>query len=230
MDQNRCLYDGTFDEIYALNAMCLAFGRCYLDFEKCEHPDWCNPRIGVGLEVTRAQTAHIGYTYHFSNQYLGKRKNEVPEHDLKIFSGHIFTSQGRIIGISDSKGSVDGTRHVKLAVSAYEKKLCRLNSTHFTIFNENELFMYLTFMMNSDDMDLFRVECSKIEDNHAVKFSRIMLFDNCALYSYRPSSGLTESYNFSDEELSRLLDQSLVLRSKSKWKNGTKFCEVLRQV
>lgn len=223
-------YDNIYHEIYALYAMNIAYPNFADDMVKSESPDWVDAENSIGLEVTRAESKHIGYTRYFVNQYLGKKEEEVPEEIRVQFRGDIIIEKGRIFSICDSKGLVDGTRHIKFAIESCEKKLARLNSRSFSLYESNELFLFLAFTIGSYDVELFASNYYIAERSFAKKFSRIVLFDNNTLYDFRPSSGTTEEHNFSEEELSILKRVSLFLRSKSDWRNGTKFSEIAQLV
>lgn len=82
--------DSVFDEIYALLVIENLYPGSVDNIYKWESPDWKNNDNSLGIEVTRAQNNHIGYTYNVMTKYLGASKNQIPVSLLHKFRGETF--------------------------------------------------------------------------------------------------------------------------------------------
>ena len=216
-------YDSTYMELYALIALSSVYPDITENMTKGEHPDWHNKQIDLGLEVTIAQTSYMGYVKSLANLYLGKDITSVPLKSKKGFRGDFFTHKGKLTSISDSKGLVDGTRHIQLAIESATRKLNKLNSKHFEVFKQNCLFIYLSFFSNYEDIDLFCTMYKEAAREFKVVFSKIFLFDNESLFIISTEKMTFERYQYSDEQLSSMKKEALQLRKKYDWKEGIGF-------
>lgn len=129
------IFDTISDEIYALLVVEQINPGILNDVRKWESPDWKDDADFMGLEVTRAQTKHIGYTYNVVAKYLGKQKEQIPANILKNFKGYTEFRNGKLFMISDSKGLVNGNRHVSFLLEHLKAKLQKLNGLHFQFVN-----------------------------------------------------------------------------------------------
>ena len=79
------VFDKTEFELFAVLCLLQFFPQFVVQPVKGESPDWWDETNGIGVEVSRAEDAHIGYAYTFANRYLGKHKDEIPAAVLKRF-------------------------------------------------------------------------------------------------------------------------------------------------
>ena len=222
-------YSTLYYEIYALMSIELAFPEYSRNMLKGECPDWHSIIDNIGLEISRAENNHIGYCTKFSNTYLGKNRKEIPSQKISEFKGNLFFDDNdKLFAISDSKGLVDGCRHIHFAISSVENKLKRLNSCSFCRFNENDLYLFLTNSIHGNDLSIFLEKYHCIEREFQYRFSRIFLFDNNSLYSIIIKDYFIKQYCFSGEAL-------MMLKFKAKhlcgnWSVGKPFYSQYRHL
>jgi len=210
-------------ELNALLAIRAVFPEYAEGMEKGERPDWQSASAGRGLEVVQAINMHMGYSNAVFNNYLGKDRSEIPAKTIDSFKGEMFFENDRLFAGSDSKGLVSGTRHIQLALDEIEKKHEKLNSPGYSIFRENELFIFLAFSTNKQDIELFLSEYDAIAEKYENTFSRIFLFDSASLFFIIPCDAIFGEYDFQDIELRDLKELTGKLRKASEWNQGTKF-------
>ena len=92
-------FDGTCDEIYALLVAEHIWPGMADKMQKWESPDWKDGANFIGLEVTRAQNKHYGYTMNVVAKYLGFPKEQIPTKILDGFSGY---TRVRLVDIQTS--------------------------------------------------------------------------------------------------------------------------------
>jgi hypothetical protein len=224
------IYDNCYKEICALMSIELAFPLYSQNMFKGESPDWQNDVDNIGLEVSYAKNQHIGYSEKFTRDYLGEKAENIPEKKIDQFKGGLYFYDEKLCAISDSNGLVDGKRHIYFAVSAAQRKLLLLNEQHFSSFNENELYLYLTNAIYDGDIDAFLKKYSCVEKYCKHKFSKVFLFDNRTIYSITIKDDLIKKYTFIDDELKRLKRDSAIMRNNSTWENGESFFNLYRDM
>ena len=205
-------YDKLYDEIYAVLAINTAYPTSLDKITKGEHPDWQDEYNDVGIEVVRAMNPHMGYVRNIWNQYHGQDIKAIPLKNRKGFRGEFYTHKGKLSGISDSKGLVDGTNHIKLAIEATCKKLALLNSPHFKVFQCNELFVFVPFTINDSDLLLYCEQYQEIATGFSNRFFHLYLFDNGCLYRVSESNLSVERFEYSHEQTSLMKQVSISLK------------------
>jgi hypothetical protein len=220
-------YDKTFIEIFALSAMDSAAPGYARGMSKAERPDWQNFSGGIGLEVVQAINKHIGYTYSIANTYLGKSASEIPARITTAFRGEMMFRYRKLFAPSDSRGPVNGTRHIRLALESLRKKHEKLNSAGYSVFERNELFVFLSFSANTRDVELFLSGAARVSESYEKTYSRIILFDKKSLFYVLPDSAAFEEHRFGDAVLYDLGKRVRKLREASEWGDGTQYRSVL---
>lgn len=200
------------------------------NLRKGESPDWWDEDNHIGIEVARAENKHIGYSKHFANTYLGKSRADIPAKTLESFCGYtMFDKSGKLFAAGDSKGLIDGDRHIRLAIEKAREKLVLLNEEHFHSFNKNCLFLYMTFSMLDEDETTFISEYSKLTSQYKERFNHVFLWAFDVLIHFDVDRASSVSYPFSDVIISELDSLTHSLKSLSDWGNGTDFCSVLNR-
>ncbi len=200
------------------------------NLKKGESPDWWNEKNSIGIEVARAENKHIGFTTHLANTYLGKTCTEIPENQLESFLGEaLFSEDGKLFGVSDSKGFVDGNRHIQLAIETAERKLDLLNTEHFRTFDKNCLYLFMTFSMRDGDNGEFLQKYGELAKKYGNRYSHVFLWAFDALTHIDVDCGQITKFPFSDKQVAEMDSITHVLQSASDWKNGTDFHNVLNQ-
>ncbi len=71
-------YEKLLNEIYAAVSLKYLWVDYKPSFVKSESPDWINETMDLGLEVSQALLPDDGQAESFIEQYLGRRKEELP--------------------------------------------------------------------------------------------------------------------------------------------------------
>ena len=112
MEKEKIKYDKLMDEIYGLLVMDLLYPKMVERVRKNERPDWKDDADLYGIEVTRAETKHIGYTNNQMGSYLGRKIEEIPRKELERFDGGTCIIDGKLRAVSATKGPIPGNTHV----------------------------------------------------------------------------------------------------------------------
>lgn len=218
-------------ELFAPLSLLTAFPDFAKALEKSESPDWQDERHSIGIEVARAESKHIGYSKHFGNAYLGKRRSEIPRKELESFRGEaVFNKKGILAAVSDSKELYDGDRHIQLAIQKATEKLSLLNSPHFCHFDMNCLYLYITGSIIGNDAQNFLTSYTERAAQYKYRFDHVFLMTFDSLYCFDVLYQNYSEYHFSDEEMSSMDSNTHLLRSASEWDTQTVFLDVLSMI
>ena len=221
------VFDKVEFELFAVVCLLRSFPQFVVQPVKGESPDWWNEVDGVGIEVSRAEDAHIGYANVFANRYLGKHREEIPEGILKKFNGDAaFDRNNKLWYVSPDKGLVDGKRHICYAIEQSKDKLNKLNSGVFHVFQTNCLFLYMTMCLEDNDPTDFSAGYKELAKQYHVMFKHVFLEDYEALFHFDFEKRTIEKYKYRENELPGLIALTNKLREASTWDNGTSFEEI----
>ena len=226
MKAKENLWDSTSDEIYALLVADFLHPEIAAQMLKWESPDWKSEKADIGLEVTRAETKHIGYTDRVMTRYFGCKKEEIPEKIVRNFRGELFFHEERLFAVSDSKGLVDGNRHVTLLLEHLEQKLQKLNGKNFLRCERNLLFEYATNAFRGDNAVQFARKIKEINLKYRKIFDEIIVgaFEEAVCFF---SDGTISIKPIPMAELTHITQQ---YRSVCSWERGTHFSDVQKLV
>lgn len=224
MENKVSIFDSLCDEIYALLVTEKIYPGILTNIKKWESPDWIDENSEVGLEVTRAENKHIGYTNHLANLYLGVPKNMIPEDILANFQGYMEFKNGKLFSISDSKGLVNGNRHVAFLLEHLETKLKKLNGSHFHVCKHNYLFEYSTGCFSESDKQEFICGIREQSTKYLNNFEKIIVSTYDKVLSFS-SGGTYTSHSVSMLGLTKLAMQ---YREAIEWKKGVPFLEAYK--
>lgn len=226
----------TFDkleyELYAPISLYSSFPIFTIGIVKGESPDWQDEVNGIGIEVARAENNHIGYTYNVANTYLGKQKYSIPTRVEQSFKGDLNfdTDTGKLLYVSDSKGLVDGNRHIKLAIAKAQDKLILLNKSHFRCFDKNCLYMFLTASLIGNDSDEFLEEYLNLAHKYKHSFSDIFLMALDCIFWIDTKGNQIFQHVLSDLENSIHDTHVHLLRNINDWNTGTPFLSTYKSI
>ena len=223
-------YDKLYYEIYALLAMEMLYTDFSHNFFKGESPDWRNEVDGIGLEVSRAESEHIGYTKNLVNTYLGKHKSGMPEKVINKFRGSLSFKNEHLNTVSDSLGFVDGTRHIDFAIDKLENKTRLLNQQHFAVFVRNCLFLYMTNTVLEEDIELFLIKSAQVNTHYNKRFDEVMLLDGSSIHAINSLEQKSITFEIPDRNMPAWNRQALKLHDLSSWDEGTPFVEIYRKL
>lgn len=191
-------------ETYAKLCLDMAIPAYSKNLRKGESPDWQDEENGIGVEVSCAESNHIGYVKSFANQYLGKDIAEIPSNRLANFKGYtIFDEHHKLSVLSANQGLVDGQQHINLALETAKAKLSLLNE-NYRIFRTNGLFLFVVASMTNDDCEAFIKQYSLISSGFPVRFDYIFLMDLSSVICIDADKQTYVRYNFSEEDLAKL--------------------------
>ena len=226
MGNSNNVFDSVCDEIYALLVAKKIYPEMFTKIKKWESPDWIDENNEIGLEVTHAENKHIGYTNYLANTYLGVPKKLIPKDIIREFQGYMEFKNQKLFLISDSKGLVDGNRHVTLLLKCLETKLKKLNESHFYVCKHNYLFEYSTGCLSESDKQEFVCGIRDQSIKYLNIFEKIIIstYDEVLCFD---SDGTYTSHTVSLRELTKLTKQ---YRKAIEWKRGILFSEAQRKI
>ena len=226
MSKDHVKMDSTFDEVYALLVVDYLYPGFVARMHKWESPDWKSDEDIHGLEVTRAQNDHIGYTQNVMARYLGSPRNQIPAYILNNFRGWTHFESEKLFAISDSKGLVNGNRHVLFLLEHLEKKLSKLNAPHFTICRQNYLFEFGTGCFAAHDEVQFSEGIKALAPRYMHTFDKIIVSTYDNVFCFFPD-GTHSEHTVPVHELTQT---ARLYRKISSWEKGSLFSDIQQQV
>lgn len=218
--------DNVFDEIWALLAIEQLYPGSVDNIYKWESPDWKKGNDSLGIEVTKAQSKHIGYTYNVMTKYFGTPKNQIPIKLLHNFCGETIFANGKLFGVSDSNGLVDGNRHIQLLLKHLEIKLRKLNDPHFTVCAQNYLFEFCIGWCAEHDKLEFAEGIKRVTASYLHTFDKIIVHALDSILCFSPGHGISV-HSVPFKKLNYL---SGLYRNSSTWEKGTLFSDIQKQI
>ncbi len=143
-------YEKLLNEIYAAISLKYLWVDYKPSFVKSESPDWINETMDLGLEVSQALLPDDGQAESFIEQYLGRRKEELPAAAFARYGERLHFYNGRFWAILP-----DNERHQDYLAKAkyrFERKLEKLN-TNYRHCSHNGLYLFL-HPMDENDMEM----------------------------------------------------------------------------
>lgn len=96
---NLVAYEKLLNEIYAAVSLKYLWKEYEPYFVKSESPDWINPNMDFGLEVSQALLPDDGQEESFIEKYLGCRKEELPPLAFEKYGERLNFYNGRFWAI-----------------------------------------------------------------------------------------------------------------------------------
>lgn len=218
--------DSVFDEIFALLVIEHLYPESVHNICKWESPDWKDIDNSLGIEVTRAQNKHIGYTYNVMTGYFGAPKNQIPVNLLHHFRGKTVFSDGKLWAVSDSKGLVDGNRHVCFLLEHLGIKLEKLNASHFAICKQNYLFEFSIGSFNEHNKLEFAEGIKNVTAAYSHTFDKIIVHALDSILCFSLDGGISvHTVPFKE-----LINLAGLYRNASTWEKGTFFPDIRKQI
>ncbi|MBQ4611628.1 MAG: hypothetical protein IJB30_07795 [Clostridia bacterium] len=216
-------FEKLYNEIFAILSLKF-FWRDYSDgYIKGESPDWFNPGASVGIEITQAIMQEDGEAQSVVNQYLGRKKEEIPEDILQRYSARAYFYNDRLWAIMPEAGKNEHITACEKALYRFEKKLERLNS-NYTPYKTNALYLYLhDGSITDDDTADFINKAADIQKNCGRRFDTVFL--NCvnALRVADMGSGSWETVHIPQDALAFMRSRTERLRHGTQWNDGADF-------
>lgn len=238
MEEEKIKYDKLMDEIYGLLVMDLLYPKMFERVRKNERPDWKDDADLYGIEVTRAETKHIGYTNNKMGSYLGRKIEEIPRKELEQFDGATVFVKGKLKAVSPTKGLIPGNTHVMYLLEHLKKKLQLLNhldaedkpkksDTPFTVCTHNYLFEFSTGIFSDQDKLDFGQGIREIAAHYQYIFEEIIVGDCGNSVLCFSTDGTYKEHSVSPVGLTRLAwEYHKAMRKKEK----ALFCDLQKDI
>ena len=193
-----------FDEERARLVLSHFFEDKYKDAEMSESPDIVNRVLSIGVEVTSSMNGEIQEAVSRAGAISGKTENELQKREREnIRTGRVIARQlpdGRYLaGTTAFWGSNYDFQ------GCWNKKLKKLNSPHFTCFQENYLFVF-AWMADSEDVEegikIFQENIS--EHDYEKVFDRIYIFSGTELVEVYMLNGEIGRYSINSDVMKKI--------------------------
>lgn len=238
MEKEKIKYDKLMDEIYGLLVMDLLYPKMVERVRKNERPDWKDDADLYGIEVTRAETKHIGYTNNKMGSYLGRKIEEIPRKELEQFDGATVFVKGKLKAVSPTKGPIPGNTHVMYLLEHLKKKLQLLNhldaedkpkksDTPFTVCTHNYLFEFSTGIFSDQDKLDFGQGIREITAHYQYIFEEIIVADRGNSVLCFSTDGTCKEHSVSPGDLTRLAWEYHKVMGK---KEKPLFCDLQKDI
>lgn len=216
-------YEKLLNEIYAAVSLKYLWSEYQPYFIKSESPDWINPKMDFGLEVSQALMPEDGKTEQFIEKYLGCLKEEIPETALEYYGNRLHFYNGRCWAVLPEAGT--GQNCMLKAKYRFEKKLEKLN-TNYQSRKYNGLYLFL-HPVNEADVDAEQLFLSMQLSQKLKKEKFDWIFLNCGkiIYVCNYLKNQLEPIVLPQNAENFLNTESEYLRYLGRWENGTSLDE-----
>ena len=212
-------YEKLLNEIYAALSLEYIWPEYRPAFEKSESPDWVNPAMELGLEVSQALMPEDGQTESFIEQYLGKPREEIPLAALERYGDRLHFYQGRFWAVLPREN--ERYTDFEKAAFRFEKKLEKLNTNYQKMrYNGLYLFLHPVGQTVPDMAELSRWMGARQQRERA-KFHWVFVHCRNRLHVFDFGKNRVDAYRISAQGESFLNQEAERLRSAGRWKDGT---------
>lgn len=212
-------YEKLLNEIYAVVSLKYLWADYEPYFVKSESPDWINPTMDLGLEVSQALMPEDGKTEMFIEKYLGCLKEELPKEAVEYYGDRLHFYNGRCWAVLPEPGAKKNC--MRKAKYRFDRKLEKLN-TNYQKRKQNGLYL---FLHPSEEEE---VEAKKLfsymkrrQQSQKEKFDWVFLNCGKVIYVCNFQKDLLESIVLPQNAESFLNTESEYLRYLGTWENGT---------
>lgn len=216
-------FEKLYNEIYAIVTLKYFWKPYQPGFVKSESPDWLNPALGMGLEISQALFQADGETQQFVDQYLGKRREEIPGTALARYGGRLYFYNGRMWAVTPEQNMAPEGHFAHKTLCRFQAKLEKLNA-HYQLMEQNALYLYVHSgnVTRSDIEDLF-TSMRDLQARRAQGFQ--MVFLNCVntLYALDFSAGRQRAVQMPEGALIFMQNETENLRHICPWQDGELF-------
>lgn len=214
-------YEKLLNEIYAALSLEYVWPEYRPAFRKSESPDWVNPAMELGLEVSQALMPEDGQTESFIEQYLGKPREEIPLAALERYRDRLHFYNGRFWAILP--GENEKYTDFEKAAFRFEKKLEKLNTNYRKMkYNGLYLFVHPAGEQGPDMAGLFQWMKNR-QSREKVRFDWVFLLCRNRLTVLDFQKDRMEAYRISARGESFLTDEAERIREEGIWKDGVPF-------
>lgn len=211
-------YEKLLNEIYAVVSLKYLWKEYRPSFVKSESPDWINETMDLGLEVSQALLPSDGKTESFIEQYLGCRKEELPESALEYYGDRLHFYNGRFWAVLPTDES--NQDYAAKARYRFDRKLEKLNHNYRPMrYNGLYLFLHPAEGTDIDVEGLFQYMRGR-QEKRKVRFDWVFL--NCvkSIYVCNAEMDTVESIVLPKNAENFLNTESEYLRYCGEWADG----------
>ena len=212
-------YEKLLNEIYAAVSLKYLWKEYEPYFVKSESPDWINPNMDFGLEVSQALLPDDGQEESFIEKYLGCRKEELPSLAFDKYGERSNFYNGRFWAIlPDNTVQQD---YLSKAKYRFDRKLEKLNANYIhKHYNGLYLFLHPTDENDIDAGALFEY-MRYTQEKKKMRFDRVFL--NCVktIYVCNYENNTIEPIVLPPNAENFLNTEAEYLRNCCDWKDGT---------
>lgn len=212
-------YEKLLNEIYAALSLKYLWRNYRPGFVKSESPDWVNPAMDLGMEVSQALLPADGQEECFVETYLGKLKEEIPEAALERYRGRLHFYNNRFWAILPApEEEQDYLYKVKYR---FDRKLEKLN-TNYQVFSRNALYLFVhpEEKWETGEKQLFDYMKERQKDRKR-KFDWVFLNCEDVIFVCDFRRNKLERIWLPQNAGDFLDSESEKLRHRSGWENGT---------
>jgi len=214
-------FEKLFNEIYAVVSLRYFWEGFDGVFVKNESPDWINPQLDMGLEVSQALRQNDGEAKKFIELYLGRPKSEIPATFTEKYAGRLYFYNDRLWGIlpeDEIKGE-----YVSKALYRFECKLEKLG-TNYARFRHNALYLFLhTDQETPEGIENILLGFDYIQNRGKTRFDMVFLGCSRALYVLDMNESTVKQILVPEDAVNFMNDETEKLRSFYQWENGAQF-------
>ena len=216
-------YEKLLNEIYAAVSLKYLWAEYKPVFIKSESPDWINETMDFGLEVSQALMPDDGKTESFIEQYLGCRKEELPESAIERYGDRLYFYNGRFWAVlPDPELEQD---YMKKAEYRFDRKLEKLNANYKNKrYNGLYLFLHPTDETTIDAQSLFEY-MEQRQKNEKVQFDWVFLNCSKVIYVCNYIAGTLEPIVLPENAENFLNTEAEYLRYLKEWGEGVALDE-----
>jgi len=175
-------YEKLLNEIYAAVSLKYLWKDYKPSFVKSESPDWINEAMDLGLEVSQALLPDDGQTESFIEQYLGRRREELPASAIERYGERLHFYNGRFWAVLPDASVGVHQNYLSKAKYRFDRKLEKLNTNYqHRRYNGLYLFLHPADETDIDAGQLFEYMRHR-QERQNVKFDWVFL--NCVKVIY----------------------------------------------
>lgn len=211
-------YEKLLNEIYAALSLKYLWKEYQPSFRKSESPDWVNDAMDFGLEVSQALLPDDGQEENFIEQYLGRRKEELPKIAFEKYGARLNFYNDRLWAILPDAPTASDT--MEKAQYRFERKLEKLN-TNYLQKKYNGLYLYLHPGEGQViDADRLFSEMQKVQEKKARRFDWVFLNAETIIYVCNFMNSTIEPIVLPKNAASFLSTEAEYLRYFKDWEDG----------
>lgn len=211
-------YEKLLNEIYAVVSLKYLWREYRPGFVKSESPDWINETMELGVEVSQALLPDDGQTESFIENYLGCRREELPQSAIARYGSRLHFYNDRFWAVLP-----DPEQHQDYLYKAryrFDRKLEKLN-TNYRRLRYNGLYLFL----HPADESEFDAGClfeymRKKQEHKKHRFDWVFLNCGKVIYVCNYRKNQMEPIELPQNAKNFLNAEAERLRHSRSWENG----------